>query len=89
MAAGRLATVRHTPARCETEWTIHVPGRVTASSGEPGWTAARKAAGQDGSVRQKPQKEMVTPFRTASTQVNGLFQQVRMRENLISSTREW
>src|SRR6266705_53564 len=31
---------------------------------------------------------MVTPFRAASTQVNGLFQQDRMRENVISATRE-
>jgi hypothetical protein len=30
---------------------------------------------------------MVTPFRAASTQVNGLFQQVRMSENGISAAR--
>ena len=31
---------------------------------------------------------MVTPFRAASTQVNGLFQQFRMREIVISTTHE-
>ena len=30
---------------------------------------------------------MVTPFRAASTQVNGLFQQDRMREIVISIAR--
>jgi hypothetical protein len=30
---------------------------------------------------------MVTPFRAASTQVNGLFQQVCMSENGISAAR--
>jgi hypothetical protein len=73
--------------------TKHVPGRVTASREEPERIAARKAAGQDGSARQKPREEMVTPFRAASTQVNGLFQQDRMTKNVISATRaafqEW
>ena len=31
---------------------------------------------------------MVTPFRAASTHVNGLFQEDGMRENVISATRK-